>query len=79
MTATKQPKRSQEAADMKTDLPIETRLQNARTALEISDFGIVLEGGRTRLRDVASAILVDPRVAKLFLGGQLAEVGDAAT
>jgi len=53
--------------------------QNARTALEISDFGIVLEGGRTRLRDVASAILVDPRVAKLFLGGQLAEVGDAAT
>ncbi len=36
MTATKQPKRSQEGADMKTDLPIETRLQNARTALHLA-------------------------------------------
>lgn len=52
--------------------------QNARTALEISDFGIVLEGGKTRLRDTAAAILVDPRVAQLFLGGQLVEAGGAA-
>jgi hypothetical protein len=29
-------KRNQEAADMKTDLPIETRLQNARTALHLA-------------------------------------------
>ena len=42
--------------------------QNARSALEISDHAIVLEGGRTRLVGPARAMLTDPRVARLFLG-----------
>lgn len=43
--------------------------QNARSALEMSDFGIVLELGQTRIFDTAPAILADPRVGALFLGG----------
>ena len=43
--------------------------QNARSALEISDLGIVLELGQTRLVDKAANVLADPRVAQLFLGG----------
>ena len=45
--------------------------QNAKRALENSDDGIVLELGRTRLRDRAADILVDPRIGQLFLGGGL--------
>jgi branched-chain amino acid transport system ATP-binding protein len=51
--------------------------QNARSALLISDYGLVLELGRTRLHDSASAILKDPRVVHLFLGGAI-EDGDPA-
>jgi branched-chain amino acid transport system ATP-binding protein len=47
--------------------------QNAKRALEISDQGIVLELGRTRITDTAPAILADPRIGQLFLGGGLAE------
>ena len=43
--------------------------QNARSALQISDYGLVLELGQTRMHDTAAAILNDPRVAQLFLGG----------
>jgi branched-chain amino acid transport system ATP-binding protein len=43
--------------------------QNAKRALEISDFGVVLELGRTRMEDAAGTILADPRVGQLFLGG----------
>ena len=50
--------------------------QNARSALEISDYGLVLELGRTRIFDRAEKVLGDPRVAQLFLGGALE--GDAA-
>ncbi len=50
--------------------------QNARSALEISDYGLVLELGRTRIFDKADKVLNDPRVAQLFLGGVLE--GDAA-
>ncbi len=46
--------------------------QNAKRALEISDFGVVLELGRTRVEGAAHAILADPRVGQLFLGGGLA-------
>ncbi|PSC05048.1 ABC transporter ATP-binding protein [Alsobacter soli] len=49
--------------------------QNARSALEISDDGLVLELGRTRMQDAASKLLADPRVGQLFLGGV---VGDTA-
>jgi branched-chain amino acid transport system ATP-binding protein len=47
--------------------------QNARSALEISDLGIVLELGRTRIIDAADRILKDPRIGQLFLGGVMAE------
>jgi len=43
--------------------------QNARSALQISDYGLVLELGQTRMHDRAEAILNDPRVGQLFLGG----------
>ena len=45
--------------------------QNARSALEISDFGIVLELGQTRMIDKAERILNDPRIGQLFLGGAM--------
>jgi len=47
--------------------------QNARSALEISDFGIVLELGQTRLVDKADRVLNDPRIGQLFLGGAMTE------
>jgi branched-chain amino acid transport system ATP-binding protein len=45
--------------------------QNAKRALENSDYGVVLELGRTRLQDEAARILADPRIGQLFLGGGL--------
>ncbi len=48
--------------------------QNARSALEISDEGLVLELGQTRMQGPAQEILHDPRVAQLFLGGAIGEV-----
>ena len=45
--------------------------QNARSALEMSDHGIVLELGQTRIADTAQAILRDPRIGQLFLGGSM--------
>jgi hypothetical protein len=47
--------------------------QYARSALEISDFGIVLELGQTRMVDKAERILNDPRIGQLFLGGAMEE------
>ncbi|MGJ4905341.1 ABC transporter ATP-binding protein [Bradyrhizobium sp. HKCCYLS2058] len=47
--------------------------QNARSALEISDYGIVLELGRTRIIDKADRVLADPRIGQLFLGGAMEE------
>ena len=47
--------------------------QNARSALQISDYGIVLELGQTRLMDKAERILSDARIGQLFLGGAIAE------
>lgn len=46
--------------------------QNAKSALQLSDYGIVLELGQTRLQDRASAILADPRIGQLFLGSGIA-------
>jgi branched-chain amino acid transport system ATP-binding protein len=45
--------------------------QNARQALQMSDYGLVLEQGQTRIEDTAANILADPRIAQLFLGGGL--------
>jgi branched-chain amino acid transport system ATP-binding protein len=46
--------------------------QNAKRALEISDYGVVLELGRTRMEARAAEILADPRIGQLFLGAALA-------
>jgi len=46
--------------------------QNAKQALQISDYGLVLEQGQTRIEATAPNILADPRIAQLFLGGGLA-------
>jgi branched-chain amino acid transport system ATP-binding protein len=45
--------------------------QNAKQALQISDYGVVLEQGQTRIEDTAPKILTNPRIAQLFLGGGL--------
>lgn len=45
--------------------------QNAKRALEKSDFGVVLELGCARMQDRAKNILADPRIGQLFLGGGL--------
>ncbi|MDT7950076.1 MAG: ABC transporter ATP-binding protein [Acetobacteraceae bacterium] len=45
--------------------------QNAKAALAMSDDGLVLELGQTRMHDRASALLTDPRVGALFLGGHI--------
>jgi len=47
--------------------------QNAKQALQISDYGLVMEQGQTRIEDTAPNILADPRIAQLFLGGGLAQ------
>jgi branched-chain amino acid transport system ATP-binding protein len=47
--------------------------QNAKQALQISDYGLVLEQGQTRIEATAPKILADPRIAQLFLGGGLAQ------
>src|SRR5690606_101275 len=43
--------------------------QNAKSALAMSDYGLVLELGQTRMHDEATKLLADPRVGQLFLGG----------
>jgi ABC-type branched-subunit amino acid transport system ATPase component len=45
--------------------------QNARTGLGISDNGVVLESGRVRLTGSHTAILNNPEIAHLYLGGTL--------
>ncbi len=52
--------------------------QNAKQALEMSDYGLVLEQGQTRIEDTAGNILNDPRIAQLFLGGGLAPAQQVA-
>ncbi len=48
--------------------------QNARSALAISDYGIVLELGQMRMQGKAGEMLNDPRVGQLFLGGTMEAV-----
>jgi branched-chain amino acid transport system ATP-binding protein len=47
-------------------------------ALQMSDYGLVLEQGQTRIEDTAPNILADARIAQLFLGGGLAPVAVTA-
>lgn len=43
--------------------------QNARRALEMADRGCVLDLGRVRIEGPAQALLEDPELASLYLGG----------
>lgn len=43
--------------------------QNARKDLSISDTGYVLDQGTVRFRDDADALLDNPEVSRLYLGG----------
>jgi branched-chain amino acid transport system ATP-binding protein len=52
--------------------------QNAKRALESSDYGIVLELGQCRMFDRAASLLADPRVGQLFLGGTMEAAKGAA-
>ena len=51
--------------------------QNAKKALGISDYGIVLQQGRLALDGTASEVLHHPEISRLFLGG-VAKVEGAA-
>jgi branched-chain amino acid transport system ATP-binding protein len=44
--------------------------QNARRALALADFGYVLDTGRNAYAGAGPALLDDPRVVELYLGGQ---------
>ena len=52
--------------------------QNAKAALAMSDYGLVLELGQTRMHDKAASLLADPRVGQLFLGGHVEAKADHA-
>jgi ABC-type branched-subunit amino acid transport system ATPase component len=43
--------------------------QRARQCLAIADYGYVLEQGRNRLEGSGQALLADPEVVRLYLGG----------
>ena len=43
--------------------------QNARRALALADRGYVLESGTNRFEGTGEALLGDPQVAELYLGG----------
>jgi branched-chain amino acid transport system ATP-binding protein len=50
--------------------------QNARSGLEIADRGAVMETGVVRLEGEARALLDDPEVARLYLGGSARSLED---
>lgn len=52
--------------------------QNAKAALAMSDFGLVLELGQTRMHDRADVLLADPKVGRLFLGGHIEDDEEVA-
>ncbi|GGG35945.1 ABC transporter ATP-binding protein [Caldovatus sediminis] len=43
--------------------------QNARPALAVADRGVVLAMGRNRAEDTGAALLANPEIGRLFLGG----------
>ena len=48
---------------------------NIRTALEMSDRGYVLADGQNQIDGSASVLLDNPEIGRLYLGGQLSDVG----
>lgn len=53
--------------------------QNARAALQVSDYGYVLENGKVSLEGESASLQEDPRVAATYLGFGGARDGDAET
>ncbi len=49
--------------------------QNAKSALEVSDYGLVLQQGRLALGGTASEVLNHPEIGPLFLGGVMRAAG----
>lgn len=47
--------------------------QNARAGLAISDHGVVMESGRVRLEGSHDAVLNNPEISQLYLGGTISE------
>jgi branched-chain amino acid transport system ATP-binding protein len=47
--------------------------QNARTGLNASTYGVVMESGKVRLYGTSTEILHHPEISSLYLGGSLAE------
>jgi branched-chain amino acid transport system ATP-binding protein len=45
--------------------------QNAKSALQVSDYGLVLQQGRLALGGTASEVLGHPEIGPLFLGGAM--------
>ena len=45
--------------------------QRARQALEISDRGYILDGGRVVMEGPSHALLADPQMASLYLGAAI--------
>ena len=52
--------------DGKTIIMVE---QNAKKGLEFADIGYVLVSGQLAMADTGDALLEDPEVGRLFLGG----------
>ena len=46
--------------------------QNVRLGLGMATHGVVMEGGKVRLRGTADAVVNNPEIATLFLGGSIA-------
>jgi ABC-type branched-subunit amino acid transport system ATPase component len=52
--------------------------QNARQALKMSHFGVVLENGKVRLSGTGSEVLNNPEIGALYLGGSIEETKHAS-
>jgi branched-chain amino acid transport system ATP-binding protein len=53
--------------------------QNARAGLGISHHGAVMDSGAVVLSDSGQALLADPKMAALYLGGHVAPTGPPAS
>ena len=52
--------------------------QNARQALKMSHFGVVLENGKVRLSGTGPDVLNNPEIGALYLGGSIEETKHAS-